>query len=179
MIRGEKVVLTALDRRNAETVLAWVNDPAVNRCMLTGHIPLTLDEEMAFYDQSEALDSVYNFEVHVQQDMRLIGHTGLMNVDLRHRHGEVGIMIGDLASQGRGYGRDAIVTLLRFAFDTLGLRSASIRAREDNDRGIHLYESIGFRHAGVFRQSEFAEGRFFDEVLLDMLAEEYRDRYGR
>ncbi|HSK46484.1 MAG TPA: GNAT family protein, partial [Coriobacteriia bacterium] len=148
-----------------------------NRFMLSGHVPLTLGEEMAFYDRSESSDSTHNFEIHVADDMRLIGHAGLIGVDLRHRHGEVGIMVGDVGSQNQGFGRDAIVTLLRFAFDTLGLNSATIRAREDNDRGIHLYRSVGFRPAGVFRQAEYAEGRFFDETLFDLLAEEFRSMY--
>jgi RimJ/RimL family protein N-acetyltransferase len=177
MIRGAKVVLTALDRRNAETVLAWVNDPDVNRYMLTGHVPLTLAEELSFYDRSEASPDVYNFEIHVAADMRLIGHAGIFGVDLRHRRGEVGIMIGDLSAQNRGYGRDAIVTLLRFGFDTLGLNSLTISAREDNDRGIHLYRSVGFSEAGRTRQTDFAEGRFFDLLIFDMLVGEYRERY--
>jgi len=176
---GEKVLLTALDRRNAEMVLAWINDPEVNRYMLTGHVPLTMNEELEFYDRSEKSDGLYNFEIHVAEDMRLIGHVGLIDVDMRHRHGEVGIVIGDKAAQGRGYGRDAIVTLLGFAFDTLGLHSVTICAREDNERGLHLYRSIGFKDAGRLRQHDFAEGRFFDLVELDMLGEEYRSLYPR
>jgi RimJ/RimL family protein N-acetyltransferase len=179
VLRGEKVVLTALDRRNAETVLAWINDPEVNRYMLTGHVPLTLEEELGFYDRSESSPEVYNFEIHTGDDLRLIGHAGLIGVDLRHRRGEVGIMIGELSAQNRGYGRDALVTLLRFAFDTLGLNSVTIAAREDNERGLHLYRSIGFREAGRTRETDFAEGRFFDLVLFDMLVDEYRERYGR
>jgi RimJ/RimL family protein N-acetyltransferase len=172
------VVLTALDRRNAEKVLGWINDPDVNRYMLTGHVPLTLGEEMGFYDRSESSSEIYNFEVHVADDMRLIGHAGLIGVDLRHRHGEVGVMIGELASQNQGYGRDAICTVLRFAFDTLGLNAVTITAREDNERGLHLYRSIGFKDAGKTRETDFAEGRFFDLVILDMLVGEYRALYG-
>lgn len=177
MIRGEKVVLTALDRNNAETVRAWINDPEVNRFMLSGHIPLTLGEEMAFYDRSESSDEIYNFEIHVAEDMRLIGHCGLIDVDVRHGHGEVGIMIGDRAAQNQGYGRDAIVTLLGFAFGTLRLNLATISCRADNERGEHLYRSIGFRDAGLFREHDFAEGRFHDLLMFDMLAAEYEERY--
>lgn len=172
-------MLTALDRRNAETVLGWINDPEINRYMLAGHVPLTLGEEMGFYDRSENSPEVYNFEIHVADDMRLIGHVGLIGVDLRHRHGEVGIMIGDLTAQNQGFGRDALLTLLRFAFDTLGLNSVTIVAREDNERGLHLYRSIGFRDAGRTRETDFAEGRFFDIVLFDMLVGEFRERYAR
>jgi RimJ/RimL family protein N-acetyltransferase len=177
MIQGDRVVLTALDRKNAETVRAWINDPSVHRYMLSGHVPITAESELAYYDESEASPAIYNFEIHVAEDMRLIGHCGLIGVDLRHRRGEVGIMIGDLSAQNQGYGRDAIVTLLRFAFDTLGLNAVTIGAREDNERGLHLYRSIGFKDAGRTRDTDYAEGRFWDLVILDMLVGEFRELY--
>lgn len=177
MIAGKSVVLTALDPSNAETVRAWINDPQVNRYMLTGHIPLTPGEELAFYQAVEASASSFVFEIHAQEDMRLIGHVGLDGVDLRHRHGEVGIMIGDRAAQGRGFGRDAIVTVLRFAFDTLGLHRVGIKAREDNERAVHLYASIGFREVGRERECDFAQGRFHDVIEFDMLDREFAELY--
>jgi RimJ/RimL family protein N-acetyltransferase len=134
---------------------------------------------MGFYDRSDSSDELYNFEIHVAEDLRLIGHAGLIRTDLRHRSAEVGIMIGDLAYQNRGYGRDALVTLMRFAFDTLGLNSLTISAREDNERGLHLYRKVGFRDAGRTRETDFAEGRFFDLVILDMLVGEFRELYPR
>jgi len=179
MIAGKSIVLTALDPSNAETVRSWMNDPEVNRYLLAGHIPLTPGEERAFYEAVEASPSSYVLEIHLAEDMRLIGHVGLDGVDLRHRHGEMGIVIGDKREHGKGYGRDAIVTMLRFAFNTLGLHKVGIKAREDNERGVHLYSSIGFTEVGKERENDFAEGRFFDVIEFDMLEREFRDLYPR
>jgi len=179
MIAGTSVVLTALDVTNAETVRSWINDPEINRYMLVGHVPLTSAQEHAFYEAAGASDARYVFEIHAKDDMRLIGHVGLEGVDLRHRHGEVGIVIGDKDAQGRGFGRDAIVTILRFAFHTLGLHRVAIKAREDNARGTHLYASVGFVEVGRERESDFAEGRFFDVIEYDMLDREYEELYQR
>jgi len=179
MIAGTQVVLTALDSGHAETVRSWVNDPAINRYMLSGHVPLTPGQELAYYEMAESSDSVQAFEIHAAEDMRLIGHIGFEGLDLRHRHAELGIMIGDQQYQGRGYGRDAIVTALRFGFDTLGLHRVAIKARRDNGRSVHLYRSVGFEEVGVEREVDFAEGSFHDVVCFDMLEAEYRSRYPR
>jgi len=179
MLRGDNIVLTALDPANAETVRQWVNDPAVNRFMLSGHVPITPGQELAYYQRADSSDEQYVFEIHVASDMRLIGHVGFEGVDLRHRHGEIGIMIGNLDYQGRGYGRDALLTALRFGFDTLGLHRVAIKARHDNERGVHLYRAVGFREAGVERDCDFAEGRFHDVICFDMLEAEYRELYPR
>jgi len=174
MIPGEKVVLTALDPANAETVRAWINNPAINRYTLVGHVPLTPGDEAAFYARMDASASDYVLEIHDKETMQLIGHVGLHRVDLRHSWGEIGIMIGDAEYHGRGYGRDAIKTMLRFGFDTLGLHRIEISARADNEPAVHLYRSIGFTQVGVHRDTDFAEGRYHDLVVMDMLESEYR-----
>ena len=178
MIRGQKVVLTALDPRNAETVRGWVNDPEVNRYMLSGHIPLTAAAEESFYTRMEAAADAHVFEIHMAEDMRLIGHVGIEQIDWIHRTGSLGICIGDLANQNRGLGTDAIVTMLRFAFDTVGLNRVNLFCREDNARGLRVYRGVGFTDIGRERESIFAEGRFFDAYMFDMLAREFRARYG-
>jgi RimJ/RimL family protein N-acetyltransferase len=176
MLVGDKVYLTTLDQTNAETARAWINDPEVNRYLLTGNIPVSSIAEAAYYEAAErrfAERSGFTFEIHVTGSDLYIGNCGLDGVDLVHRHAEVGIMIGDVTQQNHGYGRDAIRTLLRFGFETLGLHSIEIRYSTENERAAHLYRSIGFQHAGVLRQHTFIRGAWEDEGVLDMLADEW------
>ena len=127
MIRHDKVYLTELDRRNAETIRDWLNDPEIHRFLLVGHTPITREQEERYYDlQSVASDS-YSFEIHVAADGRYIGNIGLKDVDLIHRHGEIGVVVGDKTVWGRGFGSDAIIACLSFAFQTLGLHRVAIR----------------------------------------------------
>jgi RimJ/RimL family protein N-acetyltransferase len=177
MIRGEKIYLTELDRRNAETIRAWLNDPEVHRFLLVGHLPITREQEELYYDrQSQAVDS-FAFEIHVAADDRYIGNIGLKDVDFVHRHGEIGIVIGDKTAWGQGYGADAIVACLGFAFFALGLHRVSIRVHEEHTRGLELYRRLGFVETGREREHIYQEGHFQDEIILDMLEPEYRTLY--
>jgi len=182
MLPGKLVTLRGLDPSNAETVRRWLDDPDVHRWMEAGTVPITAAAELAWYEAAErnaAAGTEYEFEIHIAEDDRLIGHCGLFGVDRFDRHGEVGIFIGDVAEQGKGFGRDAIVTLLRFAFETLGLNTVRIRAIDGNERGLGLYRSIGFADVGVFRQGRYVRGAFHDVVLLDMTRGDFDSRYGR
>ena len=181
MLVGEKTVLTPLDHANAETIRGWINDARVNRYLLTGQVPVTPAQESAFYEASEvawAAGTAYRFEIHVAADGRYIGNCGLDRVDLRHRDATIGIVIGDLESQDKGYGRDALTTLLRFAFDTLGLHRVQIECHVTNERGLHLYRSLGFAEVGRRRDAVFTNGGFVDEYVFDMLEGEWRSRAG-
>ena len=181
MVRGEQVHLTRFDGSNAETVRGWLNDPAVNQWLLSGQIPVSREQEAAFYALTESewsAGTAYRFEIRVSEDDRLIGICGLDAVSLIHRTGEVGIFIGSLEHQNLGYGRDALVTLLRFGFDTLGLHRIGIKVNTENDRAVHLYSSVGFTEVGRERHVAFMRGRFRDHLCFDMLDDEFRARYG-
>lgn len=176
MIRGTKVVLTAVDPSNAETVRGWINDPDISEWMVSGHIPVTLAAELAWYEHAETTSSAgtaFQFEIHAADDMRLLGHCGLEDVDRIDRHGEVGIVIGDSAEHGKGFGRGALLALLRFAFETLGLNTVRIRGVMGNERALGLYRSVGFCDAGVWREGRYSRGRFHDVCLLDITRAEF------
>ena len=179
MIRGDKIYLTELDRANAETIRAWLNDPEIHHHLLVGHVPITREAEQRFYDVQGATPDGYDFEIHVAADGRYIGNIGLRDVDLVHRHGEIGLVVGSKPDWGKGYGADAIVTCLRFAFFTLGLHSVRIAAEEQHGRALELYRRIGFVETGRERGHVYREGRFVDQIVFDMLDTEYRALHGQ
>ena len=177
MIAGTRVYLVPLDKANMVTALGWLTDPQVNRYMLSGHEPISLEEEERWYDEMAASAAHEVFEIHVADDGRYIGNIGLDNIDRKHRTAELGIMVGSKPDQGRGYGRDAMVTLLRHAFDTIGLHRVSLRCHPDNARGLAAYRAIGFTEVGRERQAVFVDGAFQDHLVFDMLEDEFRARY--
>lgn len=181
MLRGTTTYLARLEMAGAEKACGWINDPGVNQWLLSGQIPVSSEAERAFFAASEEAwnaGAAFRFGIHLAEDDSFIGICGLDQVSMQHRTAEVGICIGSVAHQNRGYGRDAIVTLLRFGFDTLGLHSTSIKANAENERAVHLYTSIGFVEVGREREAVFMRGRFRDHICLDILEGEFRAQYG-
>ncbi len=85
----------------------------------------------------------------------------------------MGIVIGEKAYWGQGYGSDAICAVLRFAFQELNLHRVYLRARADNARGIRAYEKCGFRHEGQLREAIYSNGRYYDELWMGVLRPEF------
>lgn len=180
VLRGKNVYLVPLDVTNAEVARAWINDPDVNTWLLTGQIPLSRDAELGFYataEENARTRTGFVFEIHLRDGDRYIGNCGLEHVDLVHRNAEVGIVIGERDAWGKGLGGDALVTLLRFAFDTLGLHAVQISVFEGNTRAHDLYRRLGFTEGGRDREAFFARGAFHDHIRLDMLESEFRERH--
>ncbi len=89
------------------------------------------------------------------------------------RRASFGILIGDKAAWGKGYGSEATRLMLRHAFETLNLNRVWLHVYEYNQRGIRAYEKVGFRREGVLRQDTFRDGRYWDTIAMAVLREEW------
>ena len=96
-------------------------------------------------------------------------------MDERNRHAELGVVIGEKAYWGQGYGSDAICTLLRFGFEEMNLHRIYLRVYEDNARGIRAYEKCGFCQEGRLREANFRQGRYHDELVMGILSHEFAE----
>ncbi|HEX76940.1 MAG TPA: GNAT family N-acetyltransferase [Dehalococcoidia bacterium] len=82
---------------------------------------------------------------------------------------ELGIMIGDRAYWGKGYGTAAVCQLLEHIFTATGLERVYLRTLEANLRAQRCFEKCGFRRCGKMTQ----EGRNF--VVMEI----YRGHWQR
>lgn len=103
----------------------------------------------------------------------LLGDVNLQWHSAEHRGGEIGFVFHP-DHHGRGYAREAAVEMLRLGFDGLGLHRVIGRLDADNHASARLLERLGMRREARFRQNEFVKGRWADEAVYAMLAEEWR-----
>lgn len=82
----------------------------------------------------------------------LIGRVGCFAIDWDGRQGELGIVIGERAYWGQGYGRDAVTTLLRHIFETTPLESIHLFTYPENLRAQRCFAACGFRVVGIARR---------------------------
>lgn len=175
---GTLVVLRSLDKANIDLVISWLRNPEVNRYMISGHEPIAYEDEVSWYDGMTASETDLVLQIHNRQTGTYLGNVGLHHIDWVHRGAELGIMIGEPAEWGRGYGRDAMITLLRHAFDGLGLHRVMLRCNPENARGLAAYRAVGFTQVGHEREAAFIEGEWQDHFIFDILEDEFRARHG-
>jgi len=110
-------------------------------------------------------DHVFVAEV----DGQIVGTAGLHVGDRRRRHtASIGMGVHD-QFQGRGIGRKLLEALLDVADNYLGLVRVELEVMPDNERAIHLYESVGFEHEGRKRKAIFRGGQHIDGLMMARL----------
>jgi len=179
MLIGKLVRLRRFEKEDLERVLGWINDREVTR-FLAARYPFSRAQEEDWIDRvskqppSEGLV----LAIELLADSRHIGSIGLHDVHWEDCHASLGIMIGEKDCWGQGYGSDAIVTLLRFAFDEMNLHRVTLDVLTDNDRAIASYRKCGFVSEGTLRQAYYQEGRYRDLLTMGVLAGEFRALHG-
>jgi RimJ/RimL family protein N-acetyltransferase len=78
----------------------------------------------------------------------MIGRTGLFWMGPGLERAELGIVIGEQDCWGRGYGRDAVGTLVDFGFEALALRTITLYTFPENRRAQRAFAAVGFRRVG-------------------------------
>ncbi len=174
MLYGQNLRLRAIEREDIPRFLRWLNDPEVRR-FLVMHEPLSRAREERWFEEqlSRQNELILAIEVLIDDEWVHIGAIGLHRIDLKNRTAVLGIVIGEKNFWEKGYGREAIRVLLRYAFWELGLHRVELETFAFNARALRCYEAVGFKRVGTRRQAFFREGAFHDVILMDLLAEEF------
>jgi ribosomal-protein-alanine N-acetyltransferase len=172
---GNKIYLRPLEREDAQQCMSWLNHPEITRWLLA-YRPINLRAEEEFIDK--ALQSEHDLVLGIvaQATDRLIGGTGLHQIDFKNRHAGFGIVIGAKEEWGKGFGTEATRLMVQHAFETLNLHRVWLHVYEYNQRGIRTYEKVGFQKEGVLRQDTYRDGRYWDTIVMAILREEWDAR---
>ena len=174
MLYGERVRLRAIERTDLPTFVRWFNDPDVRQYLLMSE-PMSMAMEERWFENrlNRTDDYLFGIEAHVGDQWVHIGNNGLHRVDWKSRVAIFGIVLGEKAYWGQGYGTDATRTILQFAFGELNLHRVELDVYDFNPRGIRCYEKAGFRHEGVRRQAIFCNGQYHDVLTMSVLQHEF------
>jgi [ribosomal protein S5]-alanine N-acetyltransferase len=108
----------------------------------------------------------------LREDDKVIGTTTLFSLNLKHRRAEIGYA---LASNWwkRGFGSEALRSVLAHAFDTLGYLRIEADIDPRNTASCGLVEKLGFRLEGQLRERWRVGSEIQDSSLYGLLAREF------
>ncbi len=98
----------------------------------------------------------------------LIGAVGLEKINREFSHAEIGYWIG-VPFWNRGFGTEAVKTLVGYAFTTLRLHRVYARIMSTNPDSAKVLLKSGFSHEGTLRDHVFKWGSFVDIEVYGIL----------
>ena len=166
MIAGEHVILRAFERDDAERCYRWMNDPSIVRT-LKSRYPIAFQNEIEWLERAmHPNGSARHFAIERKDDRTHIGNASIHDIEWISRTASFGLFVGEPSAWNRGFGSDAIGTLVRFAFDEMNLRKLRINVFEYNERAKHVLQSHGFVQEGRLVREFYREGTYHDILIL-------------
>jgi RimJ/RimL family protein N-acetyltransferase len=103
---------------------------------------------------------------------QLAGQIALWAIDEHNRMAHIGIELRP-AFRGRGLGVDAVRVVCRYGFALRGLHRLQLETLTDNHAMITVAGKLGFTREGTTRGSSWMNGRYADDVIFGLLADEF------
>lgn len=174
-INGENITLRAMERSDLPLVHQWANDPEIQKNLGDWHFPVSTTSIEAWFNGFEFNGTDQRFIIDAQHEGP-IGTTNLVSINWKDRNAFTGILIGNAAHRGKGYGRAAVTALMRYAFEELGLQRLDTTIIEHNAPSLRLYvDRCGWTEEGRKEDAFFRQNQYWANVILGITRRRYDD----
>lgn len=166
VVSGERIELRHLKPEDvSESYLAWMGDPEVTRYLEARFQEHTLESVREYVREVNAAEGSLIFAVVERADGRHIGNIKLGPINRHHETADLGVMIGERSSWGRGYGTEAIRLATTYAFEQLGVRKLVAGCYADNVGSATAFLRAGWQEDGIRRQHWVADDGSIQDCL--------------
>ncbi len=174
MLIGETVCLGPVLAGDAPQLFNWCNTVALAHAN-GAYRPMDEGRFKAWLTDFANDPTRVLFALRDRADLRLMGYLQLTDIQPAARVAELGVLIGDPADQGRGFGQEAVALAVGFCWRDLNLQRLTLRVIGDNPRAIRAYAKAGFEVEGVMRRAAYVDGAHRDITIMGLLREDTAD----
>lgn len=171
---GDQVVMREVRASDAAPLFAALTAPEVARFISPP--PATVQEFehfIAWNIRQRETGAGACFAVTLKGFDTAIGIFQVRSLDADFRTAEWGFALGS-AFWGTGVFRASAELVLQFIFTTLGVHRLEARSMVQNGRGNRAVQKVGGVQEGVLRKAFFRDGKYHDQVLHSIMADDWQ-----
>ncbi|MCL2052204.1 MAG: GNAT family N-acetyltransferase [Lachnospiraceae bacterium] len=168
IIDGEKICLRPADYADTDLIVNWRNQPFIRDNMIYRK-PFTVDGHHEWIRLMIETGKAAQFIILEKTGLRPVGVTFLRDIDSGNEKAEFGVFIGEKDAIGLGYGTEAALLMLDYAFNALKLHKVFLRLISTNAAAEKSYLKAGFIREAYLKDEVKIEGEFVDIILMSKL----------
>ena len=174
MLRGNNILIRSTDRKDINILYNIIEDDAVRA--FDGNTVVLPSKECILENFNAIFSSEKKYLTIINEKNVVVGYETFQQAKNNSNIYEIGITIGK-AFWHRGYGSEAIRTLIRFLFLEKAAERVELNVAAINEKAINCYKKCGFIEEGILRKKFFSQGRYSSLVVMSIIKEEYIDKY--
>lgn len=171
MLKGENILLRAMEPADVEVLFKWENDTSI------WHVSNTLApfsrHVLEQYVANAHLDLYTTKQLRLiiedHKNNKSIGCIDLFDYEPYHKRAGIGILIGNSGDRNKGYAKEALTLLIKYAFSHLNFHQLYCNITTDNEASIKLFTQLGFEIIGTKKQWIWSGKAWKDEHVLQLI----------
>ncbi len=172
-IEGKTVVLRAIEFDDLELLNQWANNPEIQYWLGGWHFPTNMEDQKKWFQTLNANSLHQRFAIETKE-LGLIGTANLVDLNWKNKNAHHGMLLGDKEIRGKGYAVDAVMAIMKFAFEELGLERLDGSMIEYNEASLKMYiGKCGWIEEGRQRNWYFRKNRFWDKIIVGITKQDY------
>lgn len=175
MLKGKMISLKSIEPEDLEQLRIWRNLPEYRK-HFREYKEINSAMQLKWYESRVVNDNnTLMFSIRDNETDELWGCCGLCYINWVGRHADLSLYIGkdECYIDEQGLAEEACALLFDYAFNELGLNKVWTELYEFDNKKIDLYSKLGMTIDGRWRKQYFYNGRWWDSLLLEILAEEW------
>jgi ribosomal-protein-alanine N-acetyltransferase len=151
VIRGERISLHHPTLKDAHYVFNWERNNEVWPWPYDPHRPYSqnMSEFLPIFERNYVQGNGRQFWFIIEDEQHIpIGTITYFNVDYRTGQAEIGLGLGDKTRWGKGYGPEAIRTLVQYLFTQPGFVRIYAETAQANQPARRAFAKAGFSEVG-------------------------------
>lgn len=172
-IKGKFVTLRQMTKNDSQMVCDMFNDPEIENFVEGWAFPLSIEQHQRWLENNIGDQRNFRFVIDSDDDGP-VGIATLTDIDWKNRRAMHGIKLANKEHRTKGIGTDAVMALMRYAFDELGLHRLDGAWFDFNTASKALYTKCGWKEEGVRREYVYKQGNWRDLIIVGILESDYR-----
>ncbi len=157
MIIDSKVILRDKKLADASDDYTWQTDPELVHLDAAPLLTITFQEYLSDYASQLRYPPSTRHQFAIDTlDGKHIGNCVYYGVNKTKGEAELGIMIGNRGCWDKGYGADAVTTLVSYIFHQTSLKRIYLKTLDSNSRAQKCFQKCGFTLYGHLAKDGFS-----------------------
>jgi RimJ/RimL family protein N-acetyltransferase len=171
VITGNKIKLREKKLADVRNDYRWQTDPELAELDAAPTLDMSFSIYLLDYSSMVHRKDHHRYPLAIETlDGKHIGNCTCYDIDAKKREAQVGIMIGDKDYWDKGYGGDAINTLVDHIYQTSSLSRLYLKTLDWNKRAQQCFIKCGFTPCGSLKRDGY------NFLLMELTKENWEKR---
>lgn len=173
MLRGKRVILRVMGKKDLMLVAQWRNDPRVQRSFFSPFLIHPAGQNQWHEDlQHDPTRLIFMIDT---LEGQTVGMTGLDNIDRANQQAEMGFLLMDPDFDNDFHVSEANFLLTEYAFKEMNMRRIYAITFAERFKK-EWFDISGYEQEIVLRQCVYIGGKFHDKIVWAVLREDWMEK---